>query len=217
MKAIGIFVLKLAAFALVYLGWQVTADWRFSPGAGAAVMWGAIALMPVVAGAARWLLDRKPTPERAAWLIVPVHCLELLLLGCALIAALPLVQAHPWVRVWFPTPLSLFLMEVFGIVAFLVVVNLAVRGLGLPFAAVLSRKLATDWLYKRCRNPMGLMTLLFFLATALWLRSLHAAVWVLCWVAPGWISFVRIFEERELEIRFEAPYRAYKARTPFFL
>jgi protein-S-isoprenylcysteine O-methyltransferase Ste14 len=112
---------------------------------------------------------------------------------------------------------SLFLMELFGTMAGLVVLNLAVRGLGLPFAAVLSRKLATGWLYARCRNPMGLMTLLFFLAAALWLRSLHAVVWVVCWLGPAWVLFVRLFEERELEIRFGKPYLEYKAKTPFFV
>jgi len=217
MKAIGILVLKLCGFVVVYLCWRAAADHAFSFWAGVVLVWGAAVLMPLVAGSARWLLDRKPTAQRAALLAVPVHYLEMILIGCALIVAFPLVQAHPWVRVWFPQALSLFLMGLFGIMGIVVVLNLAVRGLGLPFAALLSRRLATDWLYKRCRNPMGLMTLLFFLASALWLQSLHAVVWVVCWLAPAWILFVKLFEERELEIRFGAPYLAYKAKTPFFL
>ena len=32
----------------------------------------------------------------------------------------------------------------------------------------------------------------------------------------AWILFVRIYEERELEIRFGESYLRYKARTPFF-
>jgi len=217
MKAIGIFAVKLAGLAVVYVIFVATADHAFSLPAAMAVMWGAVAAVPVVAAGGRWMLDRRPEPRRAEMLTIPVHYLEGLLLGCALIVAFPVVQAHPWSRVWFPQRISQVLMELFGVMAALAVLNLSVRGLGLPFAAVLSRRLATGWLYARCRNPMGLMLLLFFLASALWLRSLDAIVWVAGWLAPAWVLFVKRFEERELEIRFGAPYREYKAKTPFLL
>lgn len=217
MKAIGILVLKLGGCGVVYLCWRAIADHSFSFWPAILVTWGGVAGAPVVALCGRGILNRRPTFERAALVTLMVHYLEGLLLGCALIVAFPLMQAHPWVNVPFPRPVSAVLMQILSILALLAVVNLAVRGLGLPFAALLSRKLATSWLYARSRNPMLLACLLFFLATAIWMQSLHAILWVLGWLAPGWILFVRLYEERELEVRFGAPYLEYKARTPFFV
>jgi protein-S-isoprenylcysteine O-methyltransferase Ste14 len=98
----------------------------------------------------------------------------------------------------------------------LTVLNLAIGGFGLPFAAALSKKLATTWLYARCRNPMLLCCLLFFIVGAVWLQSLHAVLWTILWLTPAWILYVRLYEERELELRFGESYLRYKAQTPFF-
>jgi protein-S-isoprenylcysteine O-methyltransferase Ste14 len=99
----------------------------------------------------------------------------------------------------------------------LTVVNLAVRGLGAPFAIALSRRLATDWMYRWTRNPMVLAVLAFLLSFGVWIRSTLFVVWVLLLVAPAWLYFLKVYEERELEIRFGEPYLEYKARTPMLL
>lgn len=52
---------------------------------------------------------------------------------------------------------------------------------------------------------------------ALWLQSLHALVWVVAWLSPVWILYVRLYEERDLEVQFGTPHRESKAKTPFFL
>lgn len=217
MKAMGILILKLTVFGVVYLCWRVTAYHTFSFWPAMAVVWGGLALAPLVALGARWLLNRKPTAERAAELTLLVHFLEGLLLGCGLIVGYSAMGAHPWVKVPFPRAISQPVMEVVSIFSALTVLNLAVRGLGLPFAVVLSHRLATDWLYRRCRNPMVLSVLLFCLCGAVWMQSLHAIVWVLCWLTPAWVLFVHLYEERELEIRFGSSYVEYKAKTPFFM
>jgi protein-S-isoprenylcysteine O-methyltransferase Ste14 len=170
----------------------------------------------VVAAIGRWLLNRRPTTERAALLTIPVHYLEMILLGCPLIVAFHFTQAYPIASIPFPRAISFPALRVLGVLATLTVLNLAIGGLGLPFAAVPSKKLATSWLYARCRNPMGLFSLLFFIDGALWLQSLHAALWTTLWLTPAWILFVRLYEERELEIRFGESYLRYKAQTPFF-
>jgi protein-S-isoprenylcysteine O-methyltransferase Ste14 len=101
-----------------------------------------------------------------------------------------------------------------GFAAFLTVLNLAVRGLGAPFAVKLSSRLATDWTYGWTRNPMLLCSLAWLFSLALWYRSIWLIVWFAVSVAPGWIFFVKRYEERELQIRFGASYEEYKARTP---
>ncbi|OFV82277.1 MAG: hypothetical protein A2Y78_04900 [Acidobacteria bacterium RBG_13_68_16] len=105
-------------------------------------------------------------------------------------------------------------MWMLGPVVALTVINLAVRGLGAPFAAPISRRLATDWLYRYTRNPMVLAVLLFLFAMGLWLRSAWFIAWVVALVAPAWVWYLMVFEERELELRFGSPSLEYRSRTP---
>src|SRR4030042_1033151 len=94
------------------------------------------------------------------------------------------------------------------------VINLALKGLGAPFAVALNRRLAVDWMYAWTRNPMVLATLAFLLAIGIWFQSAFFVLWVLILVTPAWLVYLKVFEERELEIRFGASYLDYKARTP---
>jgi len=216
MKTACILTLKLAGLAVVYLCWRLAARSTFPFFWSVALVWGGVALVPLLAAIGRWLLDRRPTPERAMLLTIPIHYLEMILLGCVLIVAFRFTQAHPIARIPFPRAISVPIMQLLGVLATLTVLNLAIRGLGLPFATALSRKLATNWLYARCRNPMLLSTLLFFIAGAVWLQSLHAVLWAIPWLSPAWILYVRLYEERELELRFGESYLRYKAQTSFF-
>lgn len=208
---------KAGGLAAVYWCWQATAGWAAPEWAAIAVMWGGVALMPLLSLAWRRMLDRRPTAERAALLSIPLHYLLMALLGCALIVAWTLALAHPWVRLPFPRAVSEPLLKILIALALLAVLNLAVRGLGLPFAAILSRKLATEWMYARSRNPMLLATLLGVLDGALWMQSLHALLWTALWLTPAMILYVRVYEERELEVRFGEAYVRYRERTPFFV
>jgi protein-S-isoprenylcysteine O-methyltransferase Ste14 len=123
-------------------------------------------------------------------------------------------MAHPGRLLPNPEKLGLVLMWVLGPVVALTVINLAVRGLGAPFAAPISRRLATEWLYRYTRNPMVLSLLLFFVAMGLWLRSAWFIAWVVALAAPAWVFYLKVFEERELELRFGHSYLEYRNRTP---
>ena len=216
MKTVPLLALKLAGLAVVFLCWRAAEYSAFTFFWSTALVWGFVALVPLLAIAGRWLLDSHPTPERAAMLTIPVHYLEMILLGCALVVAFRFTQAHPIAFIPFPRAISFPVLQILGALATLTVLNLAIQGLGLPFAAVLSRRLATSWLYARCRNPMLLSCLLFFITGAVWLQSLHAVLWTVLWLSPAWILYVRLYEERELELRFGEPYLRYRAQTPFF-
>jgi protein-S-isoprenylcysteine O-methyltransferase Ste14 len=61
---------------------------------------------------------------------------------------------------------------------------------------------------------MLLSTLALLLSVGLRYRPTWFVLWLILSVSPGWIFFVRIYEERELEIRFGASYMEYRARTP---
>ena len=71
-----------------------------------------------------------------------------------------------------------------------------------------------DWLYAWTRNPMVLATLALGLSLGGWLQSVLFVLWVLILFAPAMLFIVKVYEERELEIRFGASYLEYKSRTP---
>lgn len=137
----------------------------------------------------------------------------MIVLGVGIFPAIRDVQQNPG-RVPMPQHVGQSLVWLTGFATVLTVLNLAIRGLGAPFATKLSSQLATDWMYAWTRNPMLLCTLALLLSVGLRYRSLWFVVWVILIVSPGWIFFVRIYEERELEIRFGASYLQYRAKTP---
>jgi protein-S-isoprenylcysteine O-methyltransferase Ste14 len=108
----------------------------------------------------------------------------------------------------------LVLVIITGAASLLTVINLALKGFGAPFFIVLSRKLASDWMYAWTRNPMVLAGLSFFLSLGIWFQSTLFMLWVLILFAPALLFFVKVFEERELEFRFGASYQEYKSKTP---
>lgn len=207
------------ASALAFVGTVVL--WRWMLAQVLAPFWngvcvvGTMLLVFPTVWLARKLLDRDPTTARAAWITAALHAVLMVLLGVAIIKAIQTGAGWRGAVLPFPRPVATILVYCTGAVAVLTVVNLALRGLGAPVAVALSRRLATDWLYARTRNPMVLATLAWLVAVGLWLESAGFLVWVLILVTPAWLMFVRVYEERELEIRFGQAYRAYRATTPF--
>jgi protein-S-isoprenylcysteine O-methyltransferase Ste14 len=164
----------------------------------------------------RGLLDAQPVINRAQWTNIFVHYAMMIALGVSIFPAIRMVQQQAG-TLPIPQQVGQVLVWLTGMATFLTVLNLALRGLGAPFAAKLSTRLATEWMYAWTRNPMLLCTLALLLSVGLRYRSAWFVLWVILIVSPGWIYFVRIYEERELEIRFGASYLEYKARTPLLL
>ena len=162
---------------------------------------------------ARRALDRHQSAGRAVWMTMLVHC------GLGFTFGVPIVRAivthDDWSGWVLPVPprVGAALVKITLAASAIVVANLAVKGLGAPGIA-LSRKLASDWLYAWTRNPMVLAALAFFLALGIWFRSTLFLLWVVVPLTPALLFFVKVYEERELELRFGAPYLEYKARTP---
>jgi protein-S-isoprenylcysteine O-methyltransferase Ste14 len=174
---------------------------------------GLVLIIPVVFFG-RWLLDLNPTKPRAVWITTLVHYAALNLLGAAMIRAIK--TNADWAAWALPVPaeIGVLLVILTGAAALLSVLNLALKGLGAPFAIVLSQRLSVDWLYAWTRNPMVLATLAFLIALGIWFQSTLFVLWAILLVTPTLLTFVKVYEERELEIRFGAPYLEYKARTP---
>jgi protein-S-isoprenylcysteine O-methyltransferase Ste14 len=94
---------------------------------------------------------------------------------------------------------------------------LVIKGFGAPFAIVSSRRIAHEWLYERTRNPMVLVLILFLISFGFFSNSLFIIFWTLLLVAPSFVIFLKIYEEKELELRFGESYLDYKRNTPFLL
>jgi len=206
---------SLVVFAGTVLTWRWLMRQHFSPTVTALAIVGPVVLVFPSVLAGRRILDAAPTAERAAKVNAVVHAWLMLLLGVAIITAIRTAGAWRGLIVPIPHGVAAFLLYATSAVLLLTVLNLALRGLGAPFAVALSRRLATDWLYSRTRNPMVLASLACLVAVGLWLQSALFLLWHLALVTPAWLFAVKVYEERELEIRFGEAYRLYRASTPF--
>ncbi len=215
MNRFALTTIRIAAFVLTVALWR----WLLGRTLGLwvnllCIVGTVLAIFPMV-WVGRRLLDRDPTNDRVAWVTTLMHAVLMVLFGTAIVKAIE--TGDTWQGVVIPIPHSLgwALTYATGAVMLLTVVNLALRGLGAPFDIVLSRRLATDWMYTWTRNPMVLAVLACLLSVGLLLQSALFLVWVLVLVAPAWVVYLKLYEERELEIRFGPSYRQYKARTSF--
>jgi protein-S-isoprenylcysteine O-methyltransferase Ste14 len=177
------------------------------------IVGGVLATFPVV-WIGRKILDRHRNAGHAARTTTFVH----VALGGTL--GVPIARALATHREWcgwvlpVPSAIGLTLVMATGAALALTVANLALRGLGAPFFIALSRRLAATGLYGWTRNPMVLAALAFLVSLGIWFQSSLFLLWVLIVFAPALLFFVRVFEERELAIRFGASYLEYKSRTP---
>jgi protein-S-isoprenylcysteine O-methyltransferase Ste14 len=206
---------RITAFALTLLLWRWTLHQSFPPALNAVCVVGTVLAVVPTVWIGRKALDVNPTTEQAARVTTVVHAILMVLFGIAIIKGIQTGDGWRGVVIPIPENVGTALAVVTGGFTLLTVVNLALRGLGAPFAIALSRRLATNWLYAWTRNPMVLGVIAWLIAVGLMLQSLVFMVWVLVLVAPAWVVFLKVYEERELEIRFGESYREYKARTPF--
>jgi protein-S-isoprenylcysteine O-methyltransferase Ste14 len=177
------------------------------------IVGGVLLVFPLV-WLGRQILDRHQTINGALWATTFVHFALGFLFGVPIIRA---VMTHQNWSGWVlpvPSEIGLALVLITAAALFLTVANLALKGSGAPFFIALSRKVAADWLYAWTRNPMALAGLAFLLSLGIWFQSVLFLFWVLILFAPALLVFVKVYEERELEIRFGASYLEYKSRTP---
>jgi protein-S-isoprenylcysteine O-methyltransferase Ste14 len=217
LRRFGTLAVHLGSFAITLVICSWVLHTRYATAVSAAIIVGATVLIVPASLAARHWLDREPTPRRIHVATFFLHWVLMILIGAALVEA---IKTGPSWRGWtlpLPPGIGWTLMWITGVAGLLCVLNLAVRGLGAPWSFALSRRLATDWLYRWTRNPMGLAFVAFLAAFGLWIQSVLFVAWAVLLMAPAWLLFVKIFEERELELRFGEGYRSYRARTPMFI
>jgi protein-S-isoprenylcysteine O-methyltransferase Ste14 len=214
MKLTRELLVNIMLWALVLFTWIWTFNQALSYALNLSIIVGAILLIYPVVWIGRKVLNRQPTASRAVWVTMFIHYAVGGLFGVAIIRAITTYRDWSGWVLPMPTGVGLVLVIVTGLAGLLTVVNLALKGFGAPFAIVLSKKLAIDWLYAWMRNPMVLAGLALLTSLGIWFQSAIFVIWAIVVFAPALLFFVKVYEERELEIRFGAPYLEYKSKTP---
>jgi protein-S-isoprenylcysteine O-methyltransferase Ste14 len=214
MRHITDFLFRIALLVLIWIIWWWASDVTLSNVLNLSIIIGGVLLTFPLVWFGRKILDRHPTTSGAAWITMFVHYALGITFGVPIARAV--VTHQDWSGWVLPIPveIGLALVIISGAAFLLVVVNLALQGFGAPFAIALSRKLAVDWLYAWTRNPMVLAGLALLLSLGIWFQSALFILWALILFAPSLLFFVKVYEERELELRFGASYLEYKSRTP---
>jgi protein-S-isoprenylcysteine O-methyltransferase Ste14 len=205
---------RIVLLAFIWFIWWWVLNAPLSNVMNLAIIVGGVLMTFPLVWLGRKILDRHQTIGHAVWTTTFVH------FGLGFTFGVPIVRAVSTYQDWsgwvlpIPSVIGLVLVIITGAAFLLTVINLALKGFGAPFFIVLSRKLAADWMYAWTRNPMALAGLAFFLSLGIWFQSALFVLWVLIVFAPAYVFFVKVYEERELEIRFGASYLEYKSRTP---
>jgi len=202
---------------LVWIVWWCAANAPLSRAMNLAIVFGGVLLAIPVAWLGRRRLARPRTASGVAWTTTLVHFALGFAFGVPIVLAIGTYRSWPGPVLPVPSGIGVALVILTGAACLLTIANLALRGLGAPFFIALSRKVATDWMYAWTRNPMVLAGLALLVSLGLWFQSALFVLWAICLFAPALLAFVKLYEERELELRFGASYRDYKSRTPMLL
>lgn len=217
MKPITEFLVRMGLLVFIWTVWLWACITPLSTITNLSIIVGGLLLVYPFVWLGRKILDRRPTMEHVVWITTFVHYGLGFLLGLPIIRALITYQEWPDWSIPIPIEIGLILVVVTGFILLLTVANLAIKGFGAPFAIAISKKLAAEWMYAWTRNPMVLAGLAFLVSLGIWFQSVLFVLWVIFLFTPALLFFVKIYEERELEIRFGSSYLEYKSRTPMLI
>ena len=207
---IALTTVRVVAFILTLALWRWLLGQKFGLYVNLLCIVGTLlAIFPTV-WIGRKLLDLKPTTDQVGWVNTIMHAVLMLLFGIAIVKSIQ--TGYTWQGIVIPIPhgLGLALAYSTGAIALLTVLNLALRGLGAPVDIMLSRRLATDWMYTWTRNPMVLATIACLLAIGLLLQSALFVVWILVLVVPAdAASFGLVTTFSSATFLNQLPYRGY--------
>ncbi len=160
------------------------------------------------------------SPKQRSWAYVMLAPVFLLLLPWALIALG--TQLDQWLHwpplLFWPVNLGLGLLLIvsgllFGFWSNYVQFTVG-KGTAVPLMA--TQKLIVQPPYTYCRNPMALGAIAMYLGVAVLFGSLGAGLLVLLG-AGALLAYIKLVEEKEMELRFGQDYLEYKRHTAFIV
>ena len=131
---------RILGLAVTVVCWYWAINARWSDLLTMAVIWCAPLLQYPISILGRRFLDAGPTKARSEKTDVFVHYAMMISLGVSIFPAIRFVQQHPPGRIPIPEEVGYALTVWTSIAALGVVLNLAIRGWGAPFAAKLSSR-----------------------------------------------------------------------------
>jgi protein-S-isoprenylcysteine O-methyltransferase Ste14 len=103
-----------------------------------------------------------------------------------------------------------------GFLAFWTIMAQIKLASGTPFPMLPTKRLLTAGPFSYCRNPMTLGTIIAYSGVAV-LAGSYTALSAVFLFASMLLAYLKLIEERELEMRFGQEYLEYKKKTPFIL
>jgi len=112
--------------------------------------------------------------------------------------------------------LGILMILLGGTFAIWTIVNQIRLASGTPFPMLPTKKLLVSGPFLYCRNPMTLGTVAAYAGIAVWVGS-WSALFAVAVFAALLIAYLKLIEEKELQMRFGEEYLEYKKSTPFIL
>ena len=110
---------------------------------------------------------------------------------------------------------SLFIISGFAFALWSIYVQFTI-GKGTPVPMMATQKLIITKPYNYCRNPMALGTIVLYLGMAICFGSFSAIA--LVFIGSAFLlTYIKLFEEKEMIARFGESYLIYKEHTPFII
>jgi protein-S-isoprenylcysteine O-methyltransferase Ste14 len=167
----------------------------------------------------KWQDRNSPTKDRFAALLLGALIFPTLI-PVLLILVLPKVDERlgigSFYSGWGNILVGVVAIVAGGILALWTIENQIRLASGTPFPMLPTQKLLIVGPFKYCRNPMTLGTIMAYGGISILIGS-YAAVAAVVLLAGFLIAYLKLVEEKELEIRFGSEYVAYKKNTPFMI
>ncbi len=167
----------------------------------------------------KWQNQDHPNKNRTLALVIGALIFPITIPVC-LILAVPQVDHYLGISSFFyglgNIMIGIMAIIIGGIVAIWTIVIQINLASGTPFPMLPTKKLLIVGPFKYCRNPMTLGTIVAYAGIAILIGSFSALVVVLLFAAIL-VGYLKLIEEKELQLRFGSEYVEYKKKTPFII
>ena len=167
----------------------------------------------------KWQNQDNPNKNRIVALVIGALIFPITLPVC-LVLVVPQVDNYLGISSffygWGNVIVGVMAIVIGGIVAIWTIVIQISLASGTPFPMVPTKKLLIVGPFKYCRNPMTLGTIIAYAGVAILIGSFSALV-VVAVLAAILVGYLKIIEEKELQMRFGSEYIEYKKKTPFII
>jgi protein-S-isoprenylcysteine O-methyltransferase Ste14 len=167
----------------------------------------------------KWQNQDNPNKNRLVALVIGALIFPITIPVC-LVLVVPQVDNYLGISSffygWGNVIVGVMAIIIGGIVAIWTIVIQMTLASGTPFPMLPTKKLLIVGPFKYCRNPMTLGTIIAYAGVAILIGSFSALV-VVAVFAAILVGYLKIIEEKELQMRFGSEYIEYKRKTPFII